>query len=151
MTQLEIEPRSPRPLANTLSIMIIYIYIYIYIYVCVWVLSSRFRVWPSIEFCDSFLYTPFFLGCGHPQMIFQACQIAANFTTDWALSIVSVHMNVMMRNSKLDMFAHMAFKTSTRDRVFYIFHNWLGDFVRPYELIICKRNTEHGFRILYPH
>ena len=48
----------------------------------------------------------------HTLITFQACQIAANFTTDWALSITLVHTNVTMRNNWLDMFGQMAFKTS---------------------------------------
>ena len=89
-----------------------YIYIYIYIYIHTYRLSSRFWMWPPIEFCNSFLYPPlFFSGCMHPQMTFQACQIATNFTTDWALSVALAHMNVKIRSRKLDMFAHIAFKT----------------------------------------
>ena len=79
-------------------------------------LSSRFQVWRPIEFCDSFLFysSPplslyLFFKLYAP---FQACQIAANFTADWALSVALADMNAIKRTIRLDTFAHMTFKTS---------------------------------------
>ena len=47
-------------------------------------------------------------------MTFQACQIVANFTTDWELSLDLAHMNATMRSRKLEMLVHMDFTTSKR-------------------------------------
>ena len=98
--------------------------------------------------CDhllTFAISPlFFLGFMHPHMTFQSCQIAENVTTDWALSVVLARMNVIMWSIRLDMFAHMAFKTSKWETVFPVLYSWCVDFVNlvlvlvlRYELIVC--------------
>ena len=82
--------------------------IYIYIYIsCLFGFESTHQL--SIEI--PFFFPPLF-SCMHLQMTFQASQIAANFTTDWTLSAALPHMNVTMRNSRLDIIVHMAFQTS---------------------------------------
>ena len=78
-------------------------------------ISTVFLVSSETTYWDlRFLFPPrlFFLGWLHPQMTFQACQITANFTTHWALSVTLYYMNILMRDSRLDMIAHMTFKTS---------------------------------------
>ena len=65
-----------------------------------------------LSFVIPFPFFFLFVGCMHPQMTFQPCQITSNFTADSALSIALASMNVMRRSSRLDMFAHMAFDTS---------------------------------------
>ena len=81
-------------------------FIYMYIYIYIYRLPSRFRVWPPIEFCDSFPFYPF-LGFMPTKITFQPSKTAVNFTTDWALSITLAHMNVMVHNCRIDMLAHM--------------------------------------------
>ena len=51
------------------------------------------------------------LVCIKPQRAIQASQILANYTTDWILSVILSHMNVMMWSSRLNIFAHVAFNT----------------------------------------
>ena len=88
----------------------IYIYIYIYIYIgCLLGFECDCLLSFAIHFSST---SSFFLSCMHPHTTFQACQISANFTTDWALLAVLAHMNIIMWSSRLDMFVHMAFKTS---------------------------------------
>ena len=54
----------------------------------------------------------FFLGCMFLQITFQACQIAVNFNKYWTMLAALAYMNVIIRSSKLDIFAHITFKTS---------------------------------------
>ena len=128
--------------------------IYIYIYIsCL----LDFKCDDLLSFTiPSFPCTRIFLGWMYQQMTFQACHNATNFTTDLALAL----MNVLMQCSRLDMCAHMAFKTSKWETYVEYFTGdvvtlwtWCWSLFALYKLIISKRRTEHGCfqRILYPH
>ena len=100
--------------SHTHTYLWVYIYICVCVCVCVYIYIGcllGFECNNVLTFVIPF-YSPHFFsffGILHRQMTLQACQIAANFTIDWTLSIALAHINAMMRSRRLDMFAHMAF------------------------------------------
>ena len=97
----------------------------------------------------------------HPLITFQACQIAANFTTNWELLLALAYMNVTMQSSKLNMFVNLAFKISKWEAEFSIYFTvdvmtlwtWFWSSFALTNWSFCMQYTEDGRsqKILCPH